>query len=54
MAAKPSYPEDYFYQKKYKDVERVERGEIPGVVYRESCLGCHSKGGVARELYWGG
>lgn len=42
------YPDDYLYQRKYK---LPIRG-APGVVDRAVCLGCHTKGGIAHELYW--
>ena len=41
------YAPDYIYQRKYK----VPVRGAPGVVDRAVCLGCHKKGGIARELY---
>ncbi len=41
------YAPDYIYQRKYK----VPVRGAPGVVDRGVCLGCHKKGGIAKELY---
>ncbi|MCE4598604.1 MAG: hypothetical protein F7C81_00190 [Desulfurococcales archaeon] len=46
-----TYPADYLYIRKYVAEKMAEEGEIPGVVDRGVCLGCHRSNGVAHELY---
>ena len=45
------YPEGEFVLDKYKLERKVALGQIPGVVDRYVCIGCHREGSMGPEWY---